>query len=357
MRRVGASTSRRGSGRGSAGSVIVSPIVISGRPARATISPALASPRSTRSTPRAVCRRRDRARQGDDAAGLDGAGGVLRLLAHDDHALADAHRPVPDAADRHAADVVVRGQRGDEQLERVAGLMDGRRGDLDEEVEQRPQVGARDGEVPRRGARLRVRVDDRELDLVIVGAEVDEQLVDRVEDLGRAGVAAVDLVERDDDRQPPLHRLGEDIARLWQRPLGSVDEQQDRVHHEQAALHLAAEVGVAGGVDDVEPRAVVVDRRLLGEDRDPLLALEVAGVEDAVDDRLVGAEGAGLAEEAVDEGRLAMVDVGDDRDVAQVVAHGEGRRSGGRHGVHRYGSEAARATASAVGRGRGYTVP
>ena len=66
----------------------------------------------------------------------------------------------------------------------------------------------------RRRARLRVRVHDRELDLVLVRAEVHEQLVDVVEHLGRAGVGAVDLVERDDDRQPAGHRLLEDVARL-----------------------------------------------------------------------------------------------------------------------------------------------
>ena len=56
IRSVGASTSRRGSGRGSCGSVIVSPIVTSGRPATETMSPALASVMSTRSIPCAVCR-------------------------------------------------------------------------------------------------------------------------------------------------------------------------------------------------------------------------------------------------------------------------------------------------------------
>ena len=56
MRRVGASTSRRGSGRGSAGSVSVSPIVTSGRPATDTMSPAEASSISTRSMPCAVWR-------------------------------------------------------------------------------------------------------------------------------------------------------------------------------------------------------------------------------------------------------------------------------------------------------------
>ena len=166
-----------------------------------------------------------------------------------------------------------------------------------------------------------------------VGAEVDEELVDLVEDLGRAGVGAVDLVDRDDDRQVAGHRLLEDVAGLGQRALGGVDQEQDRVDHQERALDLAAEVGVAGRVDDVQPDAVVVDRRLLGEDRDPLLALEVARVHDPVDDGLVRPEGAGLAEHRVDEGRLAVVDVGDDGDVAEVacaVARGRGRGGQGR---------------------------
>ena len=66
--------------------------------------------------------------------------------------------------------------------------------------------------------------------------------------------------------------------------------------------------------------AGVVDRRLLGQDRDALLALEIARVHDPVDDGLVRAERAGLAEHRVDERGLAVVDVGDDGDVAQVGA-------------------------------------
>ena len=54
IRIVGSSTDSRGSGRGSAGSVIVSPIVTSGRPATATMSPGPASATSSRSMPRAV---------------------------------------------------------------------------------------------------------------------------------------------------------------------------------------------------------------------------------------------------------------------------------------------------------------
>ena len=199
-----------------------------------------------------------------------------------------------------------------------------RRGDGHEQVEQRPQIGPRLGEVRRCRSSLRICVHDREVDLELIGAEVHEQLVDVVEDLCRPRVGSVDLVERHDHRQVALHRLLEHVARLRQRSLGGVDQQQDGVDHQQRALDLAAEVRVAGRVDDVEADAVVVDRRLLGEDGDPLLALEVAGVEHAVDHRLVGAEGPGLAQHAVDQGRLAVVDVGDDRHVAQVGADGGG---------------------------------
>ena len=169
---------------------------------------------------------------------------------------------------------------------------------------------------------------------MLVRAEVHEQLVDLVEDLGGAGVGPVDLVQGDDDRQMPRHRLLEDVAGLRQRALGGVDEEQHGVDHQQAPLDLAAEVGVTGRVDDVQADALVVDGRLLGEDRDPLLALQVHRVHDAVDDGLVRAERAGLAEHRVDEGGLAVVDVGDDGDVAEVVA-GSDRgfgRSGGGHG-------------------------
>ena len=72
---------------------------------------------------------------------------------------------------------------------------------------------------------------------------------------------------------------------------------------------------MAGGVDDVDLVVVVVERGVLGEDGDAALALEVVGVHDALGDGFVGAEGAGLAEHGVDQGGLAVVDVGDDGDV------------------------------------------
>ena len=140
-----------------------------------------------------------------------------------------------------------------------------------------------------------------------------------------AGVAAVDLVDDDDRAQAKLERLAQDEARLRHRAFDGVDQQQAAVGHVEDALDLAAEVGVAGGVDDVDLDAPVGDRGVLGEDGDAALALQVVRVHDQLADLLVLAEHVGLLEQAIDQGGLAVVDVRDDGDVAEVGADALGR--------------------------------
>ena len=145
-----------------------------------------------------------------------------------------------------------------------------------------------------------------------------------MDDLGDAGVRAVDLVDHEDHRQLGLECLAQHEAGLGEWALAGVDEQQHAVDHRQRPLDFAAEVSVAGRVDDVDRHrriaVAIADRRVLGEDRDALLTLEVHRVHHPLGDVLVGPERPGLPQHLVDKRRLAMVDVGDDGDVAQVVA-------------------------------------
>ena len=99
---------------------------------------------------------------------------------------------------------------------------------------------------------------------------------------------------------------------------GGVDEHDRAVHHRQNALDLAAEIGVAGGVDDVDAHVVPDDRSRLGQDGDAALALQIVGVHGALGDLLVVAEGAALLQQAVHQRRLAMIDVRDDRDLSLI---------------------------------------
>jgi hypothetical protein len=115
-------------------------------------------------------------------------------------------------------------------------------------------------------------------------------------------------------------------AGLRERPLGGVDKQQHTVDHREAALDLAAEVRVAGGVDDVDHRhgavgVLAVHRGVLRQDRDALFLLQVTGVHQAFDGVVAAmVQGTRLAQHGVDEGRLPMVDVCHDRDVPKIHA-------------------------------------
>ena len=135
-----------------------------------------------------------------------------------------------------------------------------------------------------------------------------------------AGVGAVDLVD-DDDRLAGRTRsaLRQHEAGLRHRALGGVDQHQRAVDHVQDALDLAAEIGVARGVDDVDlgvlARAPTAFLARMVMPRSRSRSLESI---DALDQALVVAVDAALPQQAVDQGGLAVVDVGDDGDVAKV---------------------------------------
>ena len=133
-----------------------------------------------------------------------------------------------------------------------------------------------------------------------------------------AGVGAVHLVDHHDRVQAAGQRLADHELGLRQHALGGVHQHDGAVHHVQDALDLAAEIGVAGGVDDVDAGAAPEHGGALGQDGDAALALQGVAVHRPLGDHLMVAERAGLAQQLVDQRGLAVVDMGDDRDVADL---------------------------------------
>ena len=81
---------------------------------------------------------------------------------------------------------------------------------------------------------------------------------------------------------------------------------------------LSAEIGVAGRIDDVDHDVAVLDAGVLGQDGDSALPFLRVRVHDQIGDLLIGAEDVAIAQHGVDEARLAVVDVRDDGDVAEM---------------------------------------
>ena len=159
---------------------------------------------------------------------------------------------------------------------------------LEDQVEQRLHaVVVRAFQRGRHPALLGRAVEDREIELLVGGVERGEQVEHLVDHLHRARVGAIDLVDDDDGLEAHAQRLRHHELGLRQRAFGGIDQHQRAVHHVEDALDLAAEIGVARRVDDVDAGVLPDDRGRLGEDGDAALALEVVGIHRAFDLPLV----------------------------------------------------------------------
>jgi len=218
------------------------------------------------------------------------------------------------------------------RLERGLLVVRGRRDGVEQDAEQRFEVVAvlRNSAVGGLGeggdSVAGAGVHDREVDLFIVGVQIEEELVGVVHDLLDPGVGSVHLVDDQDDRHPCPEGLAKHEPGLGQRALAGIHQEHDPVDHGEAALHLTAEVGVPRGVDDVDRHRVgavgrhVPHAGVLRENSDALLAFEIHRVHHPLGHLAPGAVGASLPQHGVNQGGLAVVDVGDDGDVAEVGA-------------------------------------
>ena len=206
---------------------------------------------------------------GDDVAGIGFVDfeALQAQEAHDLHdlALADLAVAIDDgdlrvgldaaalhAADADDADVVAVAERGDAHLERAFHVHRRRRHVVDDGLEQRGHVAFAHVRL-QAGIALQGRgVDGVEIELVVGGAEAVEQVEGLVEHPARARAGAVDLVDHHDRLEAHREGLLGDEAGLRHRAVHGVDQDQHRIDHRQHALDLAAEVGVARGVDDVD---------------------------------------------------------------------------------------------------------
>ena len=136
------------------------------------------------------------------------------------------------------------------------------------------------------------------------------------------GAREVDLVDDGNDFETVIDGevgVGEGLGF---DALGGIHDEQCAFAGGQRAGDLVGEVDVAGSVDEVELVGLAVLRGVhhadgVGFDGDAALALQVHGVEDLVLHFARG-ERPGELQQAVGQRGFAMVDVGDDREVADV---------------------------------------
>ena len=130
------------------------------------------------------------------------------------------------------------------------------------------------------GTRPAGTVDDGTVQLLLIGVEVHQELQHLIYHLVDPGVRPVDLIDDDDDPVVHLQGLLQHKPGLGHGALGSVHQEDYAVDHPQSPLHLAAEVGVARGVHDVDLYVFIVHRGVFRQDGNAPLPLQVVVIHD-----------------------------------------------------------------------------
>ena len=133
------------------------------------------------------------------------------------------------------------------------------------------------------------------------------------------GIGLIHLIYGDDHLMAQLQRLLQHKAGLGHGALGGVHQQDHAVDHFQDALHLAAKISVARGIHNIDLIVLVMDGGILCQNGDAPLPLQVAGVHHPLHRGLIFPVDAALLQHFVHQGGLAVVDVGNDRNVSDLI--------------------------------------
>ncbi len=188
-------------------------------------------------------------------------------------------------------------------------------------------------------SRRRQAVDDRfqHLRHVLPGLRRDQDRVGSIEPdhvldlllhLVRLGGGKIDLVEHRHDLVIVVERLIDIGEGLRLDALARIDDQERALAGGEAAIDLVGEIDMAGRVDQVEHivlavAGAVVEPHRLRLDGDAALALDIHRIEHLLDHLALG-KPAGRLDEPVGQRRLAVVDMRDDGEVADVCDRGRG---------------------------------
>ncbi len=247
----------------------------------------------------------------EDADPLDHVDGAGR---HQPDLLPGAERPVLDAHQDDDAEIRVVPAVDQQRLQGRRGLALGRRQPRDERLQHGLDVEPGLG-----------RNEDR-----VRGVEADHVLDLRSDALG-FGRRQVDLVQHRHDLVPGLDRLIDIGQRLRLDPLAGIDDEERAFAGGERPAHLIGEIDMARRVHQVEDVAFAVlgavfEAHGLRLDGDAALALQFHAVQDLLAHLARGKPARGL-DQPVGQGRFAVVDMGDDRKIADVAERGHRGRT------------------------------
>ena len=157
------------------------------------------------------------------------------------------------------------------------------------------------------------------LKLLIGCAKVHHKIKRIVDNSLWTSAIAVNLIDNHHDRKACVDSVAQNKTSLWHRALGSVNQKKCAISHLQNTLYLAAKISVAGGINDVNLNALILNRDVFCQNSNSAFTLLIIRVQDSFLNLLVLAECIGCLEHLVNHGGFTVINVGDDSNISDVV--------------------------------------
>ena len=118
-----------------------------------------------------------------------------------------------------------------------------------------------------------------------------------------------------------FQRFLQNKTRLRHAAFRRIYQKDNTVHHFEYTLYLAAEIRVPRGIDDVDFHTFIMCRCIFGQNGDAAFPFQGVAVHNTLFYDLVFAVYTALFEHFVDQRGLAMVNVSNNRNIAQIFSN------------------------------------
>ena len=162
------------------------------------------------------------------------------------------------------------------------------------------------------------RIKQGELQLFVIGAQVDQKVVYFVQHFMRSGVFPVDFVNDHKDLELCIQGLFQHKTGLGQRAFRGVNQKDGAVSHAEGPFHFSAEIRVPGCINDIDADALPFNRTVFGCDGDAAFLFQIHGVHKPFFHLLARSKEAALAKQTVHQSGFSVIDMSDDGNVSKV---------------------------------------
>ena len=121
-----------------------------------------------------------------------------------------------------------------------------------------------------------------------------------------------------------LQCLAQNEFCLGHRAFKRIHHQHNAIHHFQHTLYLAAEIGMSGGINDVDFGIAIVYGCVFGKNGNPSFPFNITAIHDSFLYLLIGTEDTALSEQLIHQCGFAVVNMGNNRyvsDIFNILTH------------------------------------